>query len=530
LDVTISKVKIKMPPTNPRRILCHLALAAAWALVIGALASRHAGLTLSAPDTYAAPPAQSSLEHTTYLPLVFGPPPGGVRAYTTTLTIQAHDYVPALETRYNSTYNMPYLYLNRGRYDPGRMVLRTFTLVVIENDYLRLSFLPELGGRLYQAIYKPTGHNLFYQNPVLKPSPWGPPEMGWWLAAGGMEWCLPVEEHGYEWGVPWQYSLEGAGGNLSASSAITMTVWDTPAADRLRARVSVSLFDREARFHVQPAIENPTAQPIDYKFWLNAMLAPGGTPFPDPGDRDGIRDGRKPGGDLRIVLPTTQVTVHSSGDPRLPGDYQPANWPVHNGVDWSRLGNWREWYGFFQRPQAGGDFQGVYDESADEGVVRAYPGASAWGAKFFAFGYGAYAIPPGEYTDDGSAYVEIHGGAAPTFADNRRLEPGQSLAWREQWYPVSGIGSLTWANPNLALRAEPAPGQMRLHLATAAVQKDVEIRMLRRGDGLTLFSQSLAEWRPDAPYHSPWISTPGLGLGDVAVRVTVGGAQVAAWQ
>jgi hypothetical protein len=71
---------------------------------------------------------------------------------------------------------------------------------------------------------------------------------------------------------------------------------------------------------------------------------------------------------------------------------------------------------------------------------------------------------------------------------------------------------------------------MRLHLATAAVQKDVEIRLLRRGDGLTLFSHSLAEWRPDAPYHSPWINTPGLAQGDVALRVTASGVLIAAWQ
>jgi hypothetical protein len=283
--------------------------------------------------------------------------------------------------------------------------------------------------------------------------------------------------------------------------------------------VSVSLFDREARFHVQPVIENPTSQPIDFKFWLNAMLAPGGTPF-----------GRKPGGDLRIVLPATQVTVHSSGDSRLPGDWSGISWPVYNGVDWSRLGNWRQWFGFFQRPQAGGDFQAVYDEGVDEGVVRAYPSATAWGAKFFAFGFGSSAISPGEYTDDDSAYVEIHGGAASTFADSRRLEPGQSLAWREQWYPVAGIGSLAWANSNVALRAEPGAGQMRLHLATAAVQNNVEIVLLRRSGGLTLFSQSLAEWRPDQPYHSPWISTPGLSQSDVGVRVTANGILIAAWQ
>ncbi len=57
---------------------------------------------------------------------------------------------------------------------------------------LRITMLPDLGGRVYQVIFKPTGNNEMYENPVIKPSPWGPPSRagGWRPAAssGACRW------------------------------------------------------------------------------------------------------------------------------------------------------------------------------------------------------------------------------------------------------------------------------------------------------------------------------------------------------
>jgi hypothetical protein len=420
--------------------------------------------------------------------------PGPTTVITTTITIPVHVFEPALVQEFNSTYNMPYYRLDRGQYDPDRVENRTFTLIVLENDYLRLTILPELGGRIYQAIFKPTGNNIFYQNPVLKPSPWGPPEMGWWLAMGGMEWGLPVEEHGYEWGIPWQYEISDVVDTQTGTAGVRVTVWDTESSDRLRAMVSITLLDGQSLFHVSPVIENPTSQPIDYKFWLNAMLAPG--------------PANAPSQDLRFIMPADQATVHSTGDSRLPGAGEGISWPVYQGVDWSRLGNWRQWFGFFQRPQAAGDFQAIYDEGSDEGVVRAYDSRLAQGVKFFAFGWGNDAISPDLYTDDSSSYVEMHGGVGPTFADTRRLEAGQRITWNEQWYPVAGLGGLTWANAEVALRVEDGPGQTRLHVATSSLQPDVRVLLLRRDDSAILFDEIVGQMTPGEPYHSRWIDSP----------------------
>jgi hypothetical protein len=207
-------------------------------------------------------------------------------------------------------------------------VSQTYTLLVLSNDYLTVTLLPELGGRVYELIFKPTGHNELYRNPVLKPTRWGPPEQGWWLAAGGLEW---------------------------------------------------------------------------------------------PGDR---------------------VTVHSTGDRDLPPAGELMGWPTHNGRDYSRLGNWNRWLGFFEAPRAHGPFAGVYDTAADEGVLRVYPASIARGSKGFGFGW-RDPLPSSLWTDDGSAYVEVHGGLAPTFWDFAALPPGHVVSWTELWYPLAGLGAVT---------------------------------------------------------------------------------------
>jgi len=50
------------------------------------------------------------------------------------------------------------------------------------------------------------------------------------------------------------------------------------------------------------------------------------------------------------------------------------------------------------------------------------------------------------FTDDGSAYVELHGGLAPTFTERAQLAAGGSTGWEERWYPVMGIGEFVAAD------------------------------------------------------------------------------------
>jgi hypothetical protein len=379
------------------------------------------------------------------------PPPAAVSVYERQVGIATYPYGEYLSEAWNEAFNMPYRILDRGAYEasnpsPAGAIYRS---IVLENEYLKLTFLPELGGRLYEVFFKPMGHPVTYRNPVLKPSPWGPTEQGWWLAAGGFEWCLPVAEHGYEWGIPWTAQV-----SQDASSA-TVTLRDTTDDDRVRAAIAVRLVSGAGYFTIRPRLENPTSAPLAMKYWTNAMLAPGGR--------------NAPSAQLRFVLPdaVTAVTVHSRGDETLPAHNERLSWPVHDGRDLSQLGNWNRWLGFFQDP-ALGSFMAVYDEAYDEGMVRVSPHdpAASRGVKGFGFGWHD-PIPASNWTDDGSSYVEIHGGPAPTFDDSVVLPPGGHLQWHETWYPVAGLGQLSFANEIAALDLKAGGGQAEIAVATS---------------------------------------------------------------
>ncbi len=422
-------------------------------------------------------------------------PAAAVQVYETTITIPTYPYAAFTTEVVDPATGWTYRRFDQAAYGASnpQPAPATYEAVVLENEYLKITLLPELGGRIYQVIFKPTGSNELYQNPVIKPSPWGPAEQGGWLAAGGIEWGLPVAEHGYAWGDSWGHITTPFG------DAAGVTVF-MPFEDHLRAEVDVILAAGEAAFTLRPRIVNPTGQDVSFQFWLDAMLAPGPANAPGP--------------NLRFLLPTVQVTVHSRGDDFLPAAQQAMSWPVYDGVDYSRLGNWRDWLGVFERPAAHGPFAGVYDPDVDEGMVRVFPPAATPGSKIFAMGYGA-PINPVVYTDDGSAYVELHGGVTSTYWDQATLAAGDTYTWQETWYPVAGIGGVSYADGSGALRVNRAGDQLTVGVfPVRPVQGRIEIVV----DGQIILDEPAAigparPWRRDL-----LVSGAAAGAG-VAVRL-----------
>ncbi len=345
---------------------------------------------------------------------------------------------------------------------------RSYQAVVLENAYARVIVLPELGGRVWSWEDRQTGRRLTYANPVIKPTGWG--YRGWWLGTGGLEWAFPVDEHGLnEWRL-WQYQL------LSGSDWRGVRVWDVDDRTGLSVEVTLKLYAGRSEFFIAPRIANPTATSQPFQFWINGMLT--------------LSDGNAPSQNLRFWMPTEQVIVHSTSDGALPGPASQMNWPIYNGRDFSRYSEWRAYLGVFATQAHG--VVAAYDEGAEQGVVRVYPGHIATGVKLFCLGE----LPASLYTDDGSRYFELWGGYTRTFWGYAQLAPGGVVAWEERWYPVNHLPGVTWANADMAVSLRMVDGgvQVGLYAPHRAM-----VQLVLRQNGAPV-----AEWAVSAGPETPF--------------------------
>jgi len=373
-----------------------------------------------------------------------------------------YGYPQALEPSSKDDPIYPYPHLTPGKVSPPAP--KNYRAIVLENSYTQVIVLPELGGRIWRIVDKTTGRTVTYQNPVVKPTQWG--YRGWWLATGGIEWCLPVEEHGLNEYRPWKASISGA----------SVTVSDHEDRTGLDVAVTISLDAVHSYVTIQPRVTNSTGGPQKMQFWVNAMLALNGNRVTDS---------------TRFILPSAQVTVHSTGDGGVPGPGSKVSWPVFKGRDLSQYASWGGHLGFFASPAASGEFVGVYDSSSDEGIVRVFPPGIARGVKFF----GGKGIDPATWTDDGSTYFELWGGLLPTFWDYTMIQPGQTFGWTERWYPVSGLGQgFDAANATAALRLS-SQGDIVSVGAVTSVNLNGQVKLWQDGQVVATWPVSIGPGR-----------------------------------
>ncbi len=411
----------------------------------------------------------------------------GVTVSTTTVTLPTYPIWDFLIEQVDPLYNIPVFYFNRAAYEAAgpQPAPKDYAGVVLENAYLRLVFLPELGGRLYSAVIKATGQEIFYHNPVIKPSRYGvlqPYEANWWLAAGGMEWAYPTQEHGYRFGVPWQYTT-----NLTNEGA-TITLSDM-AEGRVGAEVTVTLPPHSAYFTVAPRLVNGTSQPAPVQFWSNAALTLGAASMSPQ---------------TQFILPSDKVIVHSRGESgwTVPGERQESTWPLAGQTDLSLYRQWANYLGFFV-PNLKAPFIGAYNPETDVGIARLIEPGQVPGTKLFAF---SAAFPDKSYTDDGSQYFELWGGANRGFwpEDDVTVPPGGAVEWQEGWWPLPGLGGLTWANANAAIHVSQSGDAYTLSLLPAHPITG-KITIL---SGQTPLLQEAVSAAPNAPGRWTWPASP----------------------
>ena len=209
---------------------------------------------------------------------------------------------------------------------------RTYKALFLENEYLKITCLPELGGRLHSVYDKTTGEEMFHKNNVIKPSMIA---MRGAFISGGVEWNAGPQNHTVTVVSPVDVLI---GKNEDGSAYIEVS--NIEKSLRTHWTVRVTLHPGKAYLDEKIRIYNLSDAMNPYYFW-NC------TAFP-----------QLPG--TRFIYPMSLGTDHFG--------IRFFNWTIHLGRDLSWTKNYANASSIFA-VECPYDFFGAYDVDLDRGVI-----------------------------------------------------------------------------------------------------------------------------------------------------------------
>ena len=270
----------------------------------------------------------------------------------------------------------------------------------LENEYLRLTVLPDLGGHIYSCLDKRSGREMFYANTAIKKALIG--YRGAW-AAFGVEFNFPVS---HNW-----VSMSPVDFATAQHPDGSASIWVGNSDQVYRSRWRVELRLRPGRTALEQHVElyNPSDVRHRYYWWNNAAV--------------------QVWEDSHLAYPTEVMATH--------GFTSIEPWPIdRQGRDLSVIRNQTDGPVslFTHRTREG--FVGVYHPHTNSGTAHvASPDLPAH--KVWSWGYDRDAAAwRTALSDDDSAYVELQAGLFRNQETYAFLEPQESVRFSEHWLPV----------------------------------------------------------------------------------------------
>ncbi len=359
---------------------------------------------------------------------------------------------PVFHSQYGVAHIYPYTLQDEIASTPKDV---TYPALVLENTYLRVTVLPDLGGRVYSVYDKISKREVFYKNPTVKFSPLA---IRGAFFSGGVEFSFPVA-HAPTSASPVNWDMreneDGSAsivvGGLEHMSGMRWTITLTLYPDRCALAQDVMLF-------------NPSPLPGRYHYWTNASLvSEDDTEFIYPLRR--VRSYEFAGSSS---WPVARLDLIGS-QPGLPGMEGVPMWPadrMHDPIDFHLEKDMLAQVSIFGR-DVDRDFFGAWQHASNTGYAHYADAKDVAGMKLWSWGRSSVGIVnQSALTDDGSLYAETQCGAMETQLDFDFLPPGVTRTWREWWLPLREIGGLTCASADLGARlsVNPADSEERVNL------------------------------------------------------------------
>lgn len=355
---------------------------------------------------------------------------------------------------------------------------RPWQAIHLENAYVRLAVLPELGGRIHVGYDKTTGYDFFYRNNVIKPALVG---LGGPWISGGVELNWPQHHR------PATYLPVGTHVEHADDGSVTVWCGDHDPFARMSAQHGVRLRADSSVVELVVRLHNRTSERQSFLWWANVAARVHDdyqSFFPQ---------------DVRYVADHARRAL--TAFPRADRPYYGVDYPAlaeqepgADRIDWYRNIPVPTSYMIVDSQQ---DFFGGYDHAAGAGFVhwaerRVSPGKKQWTWGDAPFGHAWDA----QLTDGDGPYVELMAGV---YTDNQPdfswLLPGETKVFTQYWYPIPAIGVVHQATPDAAVHVED-DRTVVAHVAVTSPRPGAELRVLR--DGVVVASRT-ADLVPGMP-------------------------------
>ncbi|HLG39581.1 MAG TPA: DUF5107 domain-containing protein [Chitinophagaceae bacterium] len=318
---------------------------------------------------------------------------------------------------------------------------KEWKVVELENDYLKVTILPEIGGKIWSAVEKKTGKDFLYNNHVIKfrdvamRGPW---------TSGGIESNYGIMGHTPNCATPVDYiTVKKDDGSASCIVGVldllTQTQW----------RLEINLPADKAYFTTQSFWYNASLLEQPYYTWMNT--------------------GIKANGNLEFIYPGTYHLGHE-------GEY--ADWPINkkNGkrisfYEQNNFGGYKSYHVFGTYT----DFFGGYWHDDDYGMARYATHDDKAGKKIWIWGLSRQGmIWEKLLTDNDGQYVEVQSGRLFNQSlpgsmlspfKYRSFTPAETDKWTEYWFPVLQTKGFVKANEYGALNVRKENGWLKINIS-----------------------------------------------------------------
>jgi tetratricopeptide (TPR) repeat protein len=328
---------------------------------------------------------------------------------------------------------------------------KDWTIVELENEWIKVHITPEIGGKIWGAWEKSTGFPFIYANDVVK---FRDVAMRGAWTSGGIEFNFGDIGHAPTVATPVDWTTRE-----NADGSVSCFVGALDLSSRTRWMVEINLPADKAYFTTRSRWYNCTPFETSYYHWMNG--------------------GFRAEGDLEFCFPGTNYIGHEGELHTWPIDEKGRDLSFYKNND---FGSYKS-YHVLGEPT---DWFGGYWHDDDMGVVHYSPYADKLGKKIWIWGLSRQGyIWENLLTDKSGQYVELQSGrlfnqASPGSINSPfkhvAFKPYTTDEWTEYWYPVKGTGGISYADERGALNLAAQDDSVRISfVALQEMTEEIEI-------------------------------------------------------